>query len=285
MVIVVHGGAGRVAPELEEAVLEGVAAARDRGWRVLAGGGSAVEAAVAAVAYLEDHPLFNAGTGSALNRQGFVEADAAVMDGATLGFGGVAGVRDVKNPIRLAREVLDAEPVLLAGEGASLFARERGIPAYDPAALVTERALERWREARRRKVRGSGTVGAVALDARGRLAAATSTGGLVDKPVGRVGDTPLVGAGTYAEAGLGAASATGEGEYLARALVAFRAVAGLAELGPEAAARRALERARTLGGEGGLILLATDGRFAAVHTSPQMSHAWRSPKGEGAALS
>ncbi len=285
MVIVVHGGAGRVPAELADEVKKGVAEARDRGYAVLEGGGSALDAAVAAVRFLEDHPLFNAGTGSALNRHGFVEADAAAMDGETLAFGGVAAVRDVKNPILLAREVMGSEAILLAGEGASLFARERGIPAVPGEALITERALRRWQEARRKKSRGSGTVGAVALDQRGRLAAATSTGGLVDKPLGRVGDTPLPGAGTYAEAGLGAASATGEGEFLARALVAFRAVADLREGDPEAAARRALMRARALGGEGGLILLAADGRFAAVHTSPEMSYAWKSPAGEGAALS
>ncbi len=284
MVILVHGGAGRVPKAHESEVLAGVAAARDRGWEVLSDGGSALDAVVAAVVFLEDHPRFNAGTGSALNRQGFVEADAAVMDGATLGFGAVAAVRDVKNPVLLAREVMASEHILLAGEGASLFARERGIPAVDPAGLITDEALARWREARRRRVRSSGTVGAVALDRQGRLAAATSTGGIVDKRVGRIGDTPLVGAGTYAEAPLGAASVTGEGEFLARALVAYRAVVALREADPEDAARQALLQARHLGGEGGIILLAGDGRFAAVHTSPQMSHAWRTPEGEGSAL-
>ncbi len=285
MRILVHGGAGRIEPDREEAVLAGVARARDAGWKVLAAGGSALDAAVEAVHVLEDDPHFNAGTGSALNRQGFVEMDAAVMAGEGLCFGAVAAVRDVQNPVLLAREVMDSEHVLLSGEGASLFARERGIPRYAPERLVTERALERWRRIRREGGRTSGTVGAVALDDRGRLAAATSTGGIVDKRVGRVGDTPLPGAGTYAEAGLGAASATGEGEYLARALVAYRAVAALAGLAPEEAARRALALAAELGGEGGLILLAADGGFAAVHTSPQMSYAWRGPEGEGAALS
>ena len=284
MRILVHGGAGRVEPEHEEAVLEGVRRARDAGWSVLEAGGSALAAAVEAVRVLEDDPLFNAGTGSALNRQGFVEMDAAVMVGEGLRFGAVAAVRDVKNPILLAREVMDSEHILLSGEGASLFARERGIPRYPPDRLVVERALSRWQRVRRQGGRGSGTVGAVALDAKGQLAAATSTGGIVDKRVGRVGDTPLPGAGTYAEAGLGAASATGEGEFLARALVAYRAVSGLAALAPEESARRALALARELGGEGGLILLAADGRFAALHTSPQMSHAWRGPEGEGAAL-
>jgi len=285
MRIVVHGGAGRIEPEREESVLKGVQRARDAGWAVLAAGGSALEAAVAAVRVLEDDPAFNAGTGSALNRQGFVEMDAAVMVGEGLRFGAVAAVRDVKNPILLAREVMDSEHILLSGEGASLFARERGIPRHPPEALITERALRRWQKIRRQGGRTSGTVGAVALDAEGNLAAATSTGGIVDKRVGRIGDTPLVGAGTYAEAGLGAASATGEGEYLARALVAYRAVHALKNQDPEAAAREALDLARALGGEGGLILLAADGRFSAVHTSPKMSYAWRGPEGEGAGLS
>jgi len=285
MRIVVHGGAGRIDPETEEAVLAGVRRARDAGWEVLEKGGSALEAAIRAVVVLEDDPVFNAGTGSALNRQGFVEMDAAAMDGEGLRFGAVAAIRDVKNPILVAREVMNSEHILLSGEGASFFARERGIPRHPPEALITERALARWQKIRRQGGRTSGTVGAVALDAQGRVAAATSTGGIVDKRVGRIGDTPLLGAGTYAEAGLGAASATGEGEFLARALVAYRAVAALKAHTPEEAAKEALSLARKLGGEGGLILLAADGRFAALHTSPQMSHAWRSPEGEGAALS
>ncbi len=284
MRILVHGGAGSVERKDEEMVLLGVRRSRDAGWRVLERGGSALDAVVEAVRVLEDDPHFNAGTGAALNRQGFPEFDAAVMVGDGLRFGAVGAVRDVRNPVLLAREVMDSEHILLVAEGASLFARERGIPATPPEELISERALRRWQRARRSSLGKSGTVGAVAVDRDGQLAAATSTGGILDKRVGRVGDTPLLGAGTYAEAGLGAASATGEGEYLARALVAYRAVAALDTLPPEEAAWRALELARRLGGQGGLILLAADGRFAAVHTAPQMSYAWRGPEGEGAAL-
>ncbi len=284
MLVLVHGGAGRIRDEDDARAIQGVEAARDAAWEVLKQGGGALRAVIEAVKVLEDDPFFNAGTGSALNRDGFVEMDAAVMDGQDLSFGAVGAVRDVKNPILLAEEVRNSEHVFLVGEGASRFARERGIPAYPNARLVTERALLRWQEVRRKKLRTSGTVGAVALDDAGHLAAATSTGGIVDKRVGRVGDTPLIGAGTYAEDGLGAASATGEGEFLARALVAYRAVVALGELGPEAAARAALERARRLGGEGGLILIGADGRFAFVHTSPKMSYAYRSLEGAGAGV-
>ncbi len=284
MLVLVHGGAGRIRDEDDARAIQGVEAARDAAWEVLKQGGGALRAVIAAVRVLEDDPFFNAGTGSALNRDGFVEMDAAVMDGKDLSFGAVGAVRDVKNPVLLAEEVRNSEHVFLVGEGASRFARERGIPAYPNARLVTERALSRWQEVRRKKLRTSGTVGAVALDDAGHLAAATSTGGIVDKRVGRVGDTPLIGAGTYAEDGLGAASATGEGEFLARALVAYRAVVALGELAPEAAARAALERAQRLGGEGGLILVGADGRFAFMHTSPKMSYAYRSLEGAGAGV-
>ncbi len=284
MVILVHGGAGRVPEALREAVLEGVQRARDEGWRVLRQGGSAMDAVVAAVKVMEDDPVFNAGTGAALNRAGAAELDAAVMDGETLAFGGVAAVRDVKNPIELAREVMNSEHILLCGEGASAFARERGIPHHPPSLLVTEHALARWREVRKKGLKTSGTVGAVALDGQGRLAAATSTGGIVDKRVGRIGDTPLVGAGTYAEKGLGAASATGEGEFLARALVTYRSVSALRHQEPKDALFEALALAKALGGEGGIILVTADGRPVWHRTSPQMSFAFRSDDDEGAGL-
>jgi len=265
--------------------LVGVSRARDAAWRLLEQGADALRAAVEAVRLLEDDPQFNAGVGSALNRDGFAELDAAVMDGETLGFGAVAAVRDVKNPVLLALEVLNSEHVLLAGEGASRFARERGLPACDPRELVTERQLERWTAARRRALEErSGTVGAVVLDAGGRLAAATSTGGMVDQRVGRVGDTPLPGAGTYAEAGLGAVSATGHGEFLARALASYRAAASLGDRSPQEALRAALDAVGRLGGSGGLILVDARGRVAWAQTTPEMSVAWRTPADEGAQM-
>jgi len=277
--VLVHGGAGRIEPGERAERVRGVARARDAAWAVLEAGGSALEAAVRAVELLEDDPLFNAGTGSALNRDGFVEMDAAVMDGEGRAFGAVAAVRDVKNPVRLALEVMRSEHVLLAGEGASRFARERGIPSHDPRALVTPRQLERWSRARREAAgEQSGTVGAVVYDGRG-VAAATSTGGILDQRVGRVGDTPLPGAGTYAEAGLGAASVTGHGEYFARALAAYRAVAALRHMHPDAALREVLDDVERLGGRGGIILVDARGRLACHHTSPDMLVAWQGPGG------
>jgi len=274
----VHGGAGRRPAGCEEEVRRALLKALDAAFE---NEEDALAAAVAAVVVLEDEPCLNAGTGSALNRLGGVEMDAAVMAGEGLKFGAVAAIREVKNPVLVAREVMDSEHILLSGEGAVLFARERGFPRYPEERLITERALSRWREAKRKGERGHGTVGAVVRDRRGRLAAATSTGGIVNKRPGRVGDTPLPGAGTYAEAGLGAASATGEGEFLARALVAYRAVSALKEVPPEEAAARALALAKELGGEGGLILVDAEGRLAASHTSPYMAYAWRGEEGEG----
>ena len=280
--VIVHGGAGAV-PESEFASrLEVLRKARNAAWEIVSGGGDAVSAAVAAVVILEDSPLFNAGTGSALNREGFVEMDAAVMDGENRAFGGVAAVRDVKNPVVLAREVMNSEHVLLACEGASRFARERGIPAYDPARLITERQTERWRQARRKALtEKSGTVGAAVMDAGDRLAAATSTGGILDQRLGRVGDTPLPGAGNYAEAGLGAASGTGYGEYFMRSLATYRAVSSLRRLQPPEALQLAVEDIARLGGHGGLILVDAAGRTYRYHDTESMCSAWRDAGGEG----
>jgi len=282
--VIVHGGAGAV-PEDEFADrLQVLQEARQAAWEIVNKGGDAVSAVVAAVVILEDSPLFNAGTGSALNREGFVEMDAAVMDGETRAFGGVAAVRDVKNPVVLAREVMNSEHVLLACEGASRFARERGIPAYDPARLITERQIERWQKARRRASgEKSGTVGAAVMDASGRLAAATSTGGMVDQRLGRVGDTPLPGAGNYAEAGLGAASGTGYGEYFMRSLATYRAVSALRRLKPQDALQQAVVELASLGGHGGIILVDSGGRTYWHHDTESMCTAWRDSNGEGAA--
>ncbi len=283
--VVVHGGAGRVERSSWRERIDAVVRARDAAWAQLQDGAGALAAAVEAVRLLEDDPLFNAGVGAALNREGFAELDAAVMDGEGRSFGAVAAVRDVRNPVELALEVMRSEHVLLVGEGASRFARERGIPACDPRELVTERQRERWRRARRGgAAERSGTVGAVVRDADGRLAAASSTGGMVDQRVGRVGDTPLPGAGTYAEAGLGAATATGHGEFFARALASLRAVHALQEHDANEAVRIALEEVGRLGGRGGLILVDADGRTAWARTTPEMSVAWRSSEGAGAQI-
>jgi L-asparaginase / beta-aspartyl-peptidase len=265
-VLIVHGGAGRHPGTGQDAVLAGCEAAARRGWTVLREGGSALDAVEAAVMALEDDPVFNAGAGSVLNAEGRVEMDASIMDGSTVSAGAVAAVSTVRNPVALARRILsEGRTVLRVGAAAEAFAREQGLEAVAPESLVTARQRTRWREAHE-------TVGCVALDGSGRLAAATSTGGLFDKPPGRVGDSALIGCGTYADE-RGAVSCTGDGEAIIRAALAMRALSGLApDAGPEEAARRALHwLAGHTGAEAGLILLDHEGRSAVVHNAPHMS--------------
>ncbi|HYG67841.1 MAG TPA: isoaspartyl peptidase/L-asparaginase, partial [Anaeromyxobacteraceae bacterium] len=263
--------------------VRGVRRAAEAGWAVLSAGGSAVDAVEAAVRVLEDDPVFNAGTGACLTASGDVELDASIMDGATLGCGGIAAVRDVRNPITLARRVMDRSPhVLIAGEGASAFAREVGVPAYENALLVTPRQRARWEAARAgAEASRTGTVGAAARDAHGHLAAATSTGGMSMKRAGRIGDTPLIGCGTYADDRRAAVSCTGWGERIVRVTLA-RHAADLVAAGRSApeAAREAIAclRERT-GGEGGLVLVGPSGEVGFAHDTPAMSRAWTEPDG------
>lgn len=277
-VIVVHGGAGKISAERRAQRGDALRRALDAGWRVVTAGGSALDAAVAAVKVLEDDPHFNAGLGSSLTRDGTVEMDAGVMDGRSLEVGAVALISRVANPVVLALEVLRHSPhIFLAGPAAEAFAQERGIPLVDPQTLITE---ERRRAlAARLQAETADTVGAVALDLEGHLAAATSTGGLLGKWPGRIGDSPLVGCGFYAEDGLGACSTTGKGEAIARSLLAYRAVSLLPEAAsPYEAAERALAYLKQhTGGEAGLILLAPDGRVGVAWNTQDMSYAWRDP--------
>jgi beta-aspartyl-peptidase (threonine type) len=264
--IVVHGGAGRWDPEDRVLAVSGVARAAGIGWAALAAGASALEAAVEAVAALEDDPVFNAGTGSVLNADGIVEMDASVMDGETLAAGGVACIQRVRNPVRVARRVMQAtDCVLLAGPAASAFARAQGFAEHDPGLP---------RAARRSG--GGGTVGAVGLDDAGRLAAATSTGGREGKPAGRVGDAPIPGAGNYADAHA-AVSATGWGEMMLRYVTAKDVAARVAQgAGAESALRAALDdMARRFGEPIGAIALDARGGIGVVHGTPAMPHAWR----------
>jgi beta-aspartyl-peptidase (threonine type) len=253
--IIVHGGAGPIKDDSLDARRDGCKAAALAGWNILCAGGSAVDAAEAAVVVLEDNPLFNAGTGSTLNSLGRVEMDAALMDGALLRAGAVAAVQSVKNPIQLARRVLeDGRHVLIAGEGASLFARAIEFPECDPAALIVKSEKQRWDSKH-------GTVGCVAFDGAGKLAAATSTGGIFDKLPGRVGDSPLIGCGTYANQ-FGAVSCTGFGEAIIRVVMAYNAVQLLRD-GIEAnrAAGMALTNlAELTGSTAGLILIDARGQ-------------------------
>ena len=229
-----HGGAGHFPQQQTAERLAGCKQAAQVGWRVLEREGTALDAVEAAGVALEDNPLFNAGTGAPLNSAGAIELDAAIMDGRTLASGAVAAVRHVKNPITLARKVLeDGRHVLLVGEGAHRFARESGMAECANEDLKIEAQCQRWQHEH-------GTVGCVTLDAMGRVAAGTSTGGLFNKLPGRVGDSPLIGCGTYAN-DVGGVSCTGIGEAIIRIVLGKIAVDFLLEsVAPEEAARRAV---------------------------------------------
>jgi len=289
--VAVHGGAGSLErghppPEEEAEARRALGDALAAGLARLRAGGSALDAVVEAVVVLEDHPLFNAGRGSALTSQGRVEMDASVMEGAARAAGGVACVRTVQNPVRLARLVLERTPhVLLAGAGADAFARAAGLARVDARSLVVPAQRERLRRARRRaheRAAGHGTVGAVARDAAGHLAAATSTGGIVSQLPGRVGDSPLAGAGTWADDATCAVSATGHGEALIRAAFAHEVDAGmrLAGLALEPAVDAALARLSALGATGGCIALAREGAPVLAFTSAAMWRGWAAAEGE-----
>ena len=276
--LIVHGGAGADPADGRTSCAPACAAAVLAGWRVLAEDGRALDAVEAAVRVLEDHPRFNAGHGSVLTAAGTVEMDASIMEGDRLDCGAVAGVSRVAHPITLARRVLDdGRHVLLVGEGAHAFAQAVGVPACDPAALVTDRQRRAgWRPA---SPTVGGTVGAVALDRHGTVAAATSTGGMVGKRPGRVGDSALIGCGTYADSTLGGVSCTGSGEAIIRVVLARRALDYLKEADdPDYAAKVAVDLLVEEGrGEGGLILVDWRGRVGYAHSTPLMPVAWMSP--------
>jgi beta-aspartyl-peptidase (threonine type) len=288
--IIVHGGAGDLDPgeaatsgAADAVRLEGVRRGCAAGYAVLRAGGSALDAVEAAVRVLEDDPAFNAGTGAALGAAGDVELDASIMDGESLRCGAVAVVKDVRNPISLARAVMERSGhVLLAGPGASAFAREIGVPAHANELLVTARQRARWEAARRGgRASGTGTVGAVARDARGHLAAATSTGGTSMKRPGRIGDTALVGCGTYADDALAAVSCTGDGERIIQLTLARHAADLMSRGLPAMDAARAavaLLGAR-VGGSGGLVVVGPRGEAGFAHNTQVMSRAWTTADG------
>ncbi|NLV73459.1 MAG: hypothetical protein GXY52_02070 [Chloroflexi bacterium] len=283
-VIVVHGGAGDILDELVKGHLTGVRVAADLGYRILTQGGSAEDAVEAAIRSMEDDETFDAGRGSFLNQDGDVELDASFMEGAQLQAGAVAGVRDIANPISLARLVMDSPLVFLVGEGASRFAESHGMSRCTPARLLVPRELAYWEL--KRKARLGDTVGAVALDCTGHLAAGTSTGGRPMKVPGRVGDVPCIGAGLYADDTLGATSSTGAGEEIMRVVMAKYAVDRL-EGGrhPQQAADDTIRYLQTkVNGSGGLILLDRQGRFGVSMNTRRMSRAWRSDALSGEAI-
>lgn len=287
--LIVHGGAAGD-PEDKPTYREGLRQALGRGWAILRGGGSALDAVEAAIRALEEHPRFNAGYGSALTEAGTVECDASIMEGDGLRAGAVGAVSGVRSPIGLARRVLeDGRHILLVGPGAVAFARERGEPLCAPDALVTERQRARLADhlaGRARAGSAPGTVGAVAIDARGLVAAGTSTGGYTGKRPGRVGDSALIGCGTYADSRLGGVSTTGHGEAFIRTVLAKAALDILKELDdPAVAAAVAVDVVREDGrGEGGLVLLDWRGRLGWAHSTPFMPVGWCVPTAPGPVL-
>jgi len=290
LAIIAHGGAWEIPGDMQEAALEGCSQAAAVGWDVLADGGTALEAVEATVRILEDDPTFDAGRGAVLNAAGEIELDAIVMDGRTLNLGAAVAVQHVRHPVTLARLIMDtSEHAVLAADGAELFARSHGLACCPSWELVVEREVERWREFAAgspdanglfdKKVVPSGpcdTVGAVALDGEGNLAVATSTGGTPHKHPGRVGDSPLVGSGAYADNRTGAVSATGDGEHLMRIVISKTACDFLergmtAQEAAEAAI--ALLKDRTEG-HGGLVVLDRHGNVGAAHNTGYLAHAY-----------
>ncbi|XP_012818179.2 isoaspartyl peptidase/L-asparaginase isoform X1 [Xenopus tropicalis] len=281
-VIVVHGGAGKIVKELDETYRLGVKRAVLKGYDVLRQGGSALTAVEEAVIVMEDEPIFNAGHGSVLNEKGYIEMDAIIMDGKNLDSGAVSAVRNIANPIKLARLVMEkTDHMLLTCEGATLFAKAQGIPETPNDTLITERSRKRWMKNLKENSNpiadqiGLGTVGAVAIDCEGNMACATSTGGLTNKMVGRVGDTACIGSGGYADNNVGAVSTTGHGESIMKVILA-RLILHYMEQGksPEEAADAGLNYMKSrVEGTGGAIIVNSSGDWTAKFSTNQMSWA------------
>ncbi|MDQ4087769.1 MAG: isoaspartyl peptidase/L-asparaginase family protein [Pseudomonadota bacterium] len=262
--LIVHGGAKEMKAGEETANREGIIEAARAGAEILSGGGSAVDAVEASIKVLEDLPVFNAGRGSAPNAKGDVEMCAGLMDGRDRSVGAVGAIREVRHPISVARKLMPEREVILVGEGALLFARENAMDSISNGELLAEEEKEALEECH-------DTVGAVAMDFGGNLAAGTSTGGLTGARVGRIGDSPLPGSGLYADNHIGAVSLSGDGESIARLALAAQIMATIDAEGPEAAVRKALEQLPHVGGadgDGGGIAIAKDGRLGWWHNSP-----------------
>lgn len=289
----IHGGAGTIlkstmTPEKEADYRAKLTEAVTAGHEVLKKGGKALDAVVAAIVILEDSPLFNAGKGAVFTADGTNELDSSIMDGSNLAAGAVAGVKRIQNPILLARMVMEKSPhVMMIGTGAETFAKKMGMPFVPPEYFRTE---HRWRDLQKAKAEEAkkktaqrvvnpdekyGTVGAVALDSAGNLAAGTSTGGMTNKKFNRVGDAPIIGAGTYANNASCAVSATGYGEYFIRSVVGHDISALIEYKGlPVAeAAETVLGKVAKLGGDGGVIVMDRQGRIALAHNTPGMYRA------------
>jgi beta-aspartyl-peptidase (threonine type) len=284
-VLAIHGGAGTITrgsmtPEVEKQYRDGLEEALRIGHAVLARGASSIDAVEAAIRVMEDNPLFNAGKGAVFTHDGKNELDASIMEGKTRRAGSVAGVSIIRNPIAAARAVMEKSPhVMMIGRGAELFATKMGLEIVDPSYFWTER---RWKALQRelqkeQQSKPIGTVGCVAVDKDGNLAAGTSTGGMTNKQYGRVGDAPIIGAGTYADNESCAVSATGHGEFFIRwtvahdiaALVQYRGMS-VRQAGDEVINRKL----KAVGGEGGVIILDAKGNFAMPFNSEGMYRGW-----------
>ena len=294
-VLVVHGGAWAIPDDMVEAHQNGVRNAVAAGWRALEKGASALDAVEEAVVVMEDDEAFDAGRGSFLNRDGKVQLDALIMDGATLRAGGVGCVERIKNAVRAARRVLEDSPhCYFVCEGAEKFAAEHGIPLIDNSELVIEREQRRLEYVQQQKtpsemvnlfVTEHDTVGAIALDQQGRLAAATSTGGTLNKAPGRVGDSSLIGCGCYADE-LAAVSTTGWGEPMMKLVLGKWAVDRVHEgRTPEIVALDAMAYLKARAdGHGGIILLDRQGRIGLAHNTPRMAYGYKSRAGEAVGI-
>ncbi len=303
--IAIHGGAGTIlkeemTPELETSYRKGLQEALDAGYAVLENGGTAVSAVKAAVIYLEDNPLFNAGRGAVFTKKGINELDAAIMDGSTLEAGAVAGVRNVRNPVELAEEVmLNSGHVFLSGKGANDFAIKQGIKLEGDEYFYTQLRYDQWRAIRDSdsymldhksdelkslvKAKKFGTVGAVACDKNGNIAAATSTGGMTNKQYGRIGDSPIIGIGTYANNKTCAISCTGHGEPFIRAVAAYD-VSCLMEYKnmnlQDAAEEVVMKKLVSMKGDGGMIGMDAKGNSTLIFNSAGMYRGVKNSDGE-----
>lgn len=295
-VLVIHGGAGSipggsVTPELEEAYKAVLEEALHAGEGILKEGGSSLDAVETAVRILEDSPLFNAGRGAVFTIEGTNELDAAIMCGKTLNAGAVASITNLKNPITAARKVMENSPhVMLIGKGAEQFGYEQGLEIVDPSYFFDQKRWDQYREyLRRQQLRGDagpeskmGTVGAVALDKHGNLAAATSTGGMTGKQYGRVGDVPVIGAGTYANNATCAVSATGHGEFFIRHVVAHE-ISAMMQYGGfslEDASESVIGRLKEIGGDGGVIAVDRNGNLSMPFNTSSMFRGYIRSDGE-----
>jgi L-asparaginase / beta-aspartyl-peptidase len=302
----IHGGAGaiersKMTPELEKEYRAKLTEALEAGYRILDQNGTALDAVEAAIKIMEDSPLFNAGKGAVFTSAGTNELDASIMDGRTLMAGSVAGLKHIKNPISLARMVMEKSPhVMMAGAGAETFAKQQGVQLVPQSYFYTERRWKEWRakveEERSKQPKKTsrlvapltadedrhGTVGAVALDRAGNLAAGTSTGGITNKKFGRIGDSPIIGAGTYANNQTCAVSATGDGEFFIRSVVAhdISALVGYKGMSVKDAADTVLDKVKQLGGTGGVIVLDREGHVAMSFNTAGMYRGFIGPDGK-----